>query len=408
MAAAFFAKGAFVSMRRNLLIGLLLACLAAAAAWFISNFERRTESELVGFQGKARRDPWLAAERLLQRMGMNATAVRSLPELDSLPQSATLVLPKGRQSLSAQSRRSLLNWVSKGGRLIVEAEPAYQPDPLLDALGVRRKAAKETENRKHDDGDDTGRELVEIALPPELAPVNVLMKRNFDLQANGALARFGGREATAVLLLQHGRGNVLVLNELDAFSNQLIGTHDHAEFLWRIVQVDQGAPAVLFFSDPKKLSLLGWLRTNAWSAVAGVLLFLLLWLWSAAPRLGPIAPDPVRARRRLLDHLRASGRFLWAHGGSQLLVDAAREACLRRIARVHPDLIAAPGTEHEAEREARLAELIGLDAEQSRMLFSQKAPTRMIEFLHTIRLYQTVHERLALRRPAAKNTKGMR
>jgi hypothetical protein len=108
----------------------------------------------------------------------------------------------------------------------------------------------------------------------------------------------------------------------------------------------------------------------------------------------------------LLDHLRASGRFLWAHGGSQLLVDAAREACLRRIARVHPDLIDAAGTEHEAERMARLAELLGLDAEQSRMLFSQKAPTRMIDFLHTMRLYQTVHERLALKRPATQRTKG--
>lgn len=395
-----------MTTRRGFITALLFACLAAAAIWFFSNFERRTESEPVGFQGKARRDPWLAAERLLQRMGMEATTVRSLPELDSLPQSAALVLPKGRQLLSAQSRGSLLNWVSEGSRLIVEAEPAYERDPLLDALGVQRKALKDTENRKHDDSDDSGRELVEIALPPGLAPVKVLMKRNFDLQAKGALARFGGRETTAVLLLQYGDGDVLVLNEMDAFSNKLIGAHDHAEFLWRIVQVDSETPAVFFFSDPRKLSLVEWLRTNAWSAVAGSALLLLVWLWHTVPRFGPIAPDPERARRRLLDHLRASGRFLWTHGGSQLLVDAAREACLRRIARVHPDLIAAAGTGHEAERAARLAELLGLDAEQSRMLFSQKAPARMIDFLHTIRLYQTVHERLALKRPATTYTKG--
>ena len=396
-----------MTTRRGFLGALLLACLAAAAIWFFSNFERRTDSEPVGFQGKARREPWLAAERLLQRMGMDATAVHSLPELDSLPQSATLVLPKGRQLLGAQSRRSVVNWVSKGARLIVEAEPAFQPDPLLDALGVRRQALTDTENRKHDARDEGDLELMAIALPNGRAPVDVLLKRNLDLQAKQALAHSGGRKATAVVLLQHGRGQVLVLNDMDALSNSLIGMHDHAEFLWRIVQVDRATPAVFFFSDQRKLSLVEWLRTNAWPAVAGSALLVLVWLWHRVPRFGPLAPDPERARRRLLDHLRASGRFLWAHGGSQLLVNAAREACLRRIGRVHPDLIAAAGTGHEAERAARLAELIGLDAGQSSMLCSQKAPTRMIDFLHTIRLYQTVHERLALRRPTTQNTKGM-
>jgi len=333
-----------MSARRGFLIALSFACLAAAAIWFAANFERRTQSEWVDFQGKARHERWLVAQRLLQRMGAKAQTVRSLPELGGLPRDATLLLPRGRQSLTPQSRESLLNWVRQGGRLVVEAEPPYLPDPLLDQLGVRRKMVAVTEDRK-------------------------------------------------------GSG------ELDAVSNASIGLHDHAEFLWRMVQGDHGTPDVFFFSDPRKLSLLEWLRTNAWSAVAGSALLVLVWLWHTAPRFGPLAPDPERARRRLLDHLRASGRFLWAHGGAQLLVDAARESCLRRVARVHPDLIGAAGTEHEAARAARLAELLGLDAEQSRMLFSHKARARAIDFLHTIRLYQTVHERLALKRRATQPTR---
>jgi hypothetical protein len=404
MAAALCAGSIVMTTPRLLVTGLVLVCLALASAWFLANFERRTENEQTDFHGKARRDQWLAAERLLQRMGGKAAAVRSLPELDSLPPTATLMLPRGRQSLNAQSRRSLLNWVTRGGRLIVEAEPVYQPDPLLDAFGVHRKMVKIPQGAKKDIADYSGRDVVEIDLPPELEPVKVLLNRTIDLQANSALARFGNGHWTAVLLLQYGRGHVLALNELDVFSNHMIGLHDHAEFLWRIVQVDSGAPSVFFFSDPKKLSLFDWLRANAWSAVAGIVLFLAFWLWSAIPRLGPIAPDPERARRRLLDHLRASGRFLWAHGGSQLLIDAARDACLRRIARVHPDLIASP----EPERSARLQELIGLDAEQSRQLFSHKAPGRMIDFLQAIRLYQTVHERLARGRPTTQDTKETR
>ena len=388
-------------VRRVFVIALLAACVAAAAIWFHSNFERRTQSEWVDFQGKARHDRWLAAQRLLQRMGAKATAVRSLPELGALPASATLMLPRGRQSLTPQVRQSLLNWVKQGGRLIVEAEPPNQPDPLLGALGVKRKLVKTANEPASGDDDHANPALVEFALPPELAPVTVRMNRHIDLQADSALARFGNSKGTAMLLLQSERGHVLALNDFEALSNQSIGMHDHAEFLWRIVQVDQGTPSVFFFSDPRKLSLVEWLRTNAWSAIAGGALLLLIWLWRAMPRFGPIAPDPERARRRLLDHLRASGRFLWAHDGAQGLVDASREACLRRIVRVHPELLAVSG----AEREARMTELLGLDAEQSRLLFSQKVPARMLDFLHAISLYQTVHERLALKR-RARLTKG--
>ena len=394
-----------MSARRGFLIALSFACLAAAAIWFAANFERRTQSEWVDFQGKARHERWLVAQRLLQRMGAKAQTVRSLPELGGLPPDATLLLPRGRQSLTAQSRQSLLNWVRQGGRLVVEAEPPYLPDPLLDQLGVRRKMVAVTEDGKGSGGDLGDAALVEIALPAQLAPLTVRMNGHIDLQADGALARFGGRQATTALLVHYGPEPVLVLNELDAVSNASIGLHDHAEFLWRMVQGDHGTPDVFFFSDPRKLSLLEWLRTNAWSAVAGSALLVLVWLWHTAPRFGPLAPDPERARRRLLDHLRASGRFLWAHGGAQLLVDAARESCLRRVARVHPDLIGAAGSEHEAARAARLAELLGLDAEQSRMLFSHKARARAIDFLHTIRLYQTVHERLALKRRATQPTR---
>jgi hypothetical protein len=302
-----------------------------------------------------------------------------------------------------QSRISLLNWVNRGGRLVVEAEPLYQPDAILDMFGVQRKPVKRAQGaeEKKNLADKVAREIVKIDLPPELDPVEVLLGRSMDLQARNPIARFGDGGATAAMLLKFGSGHVLALNELDVFSNRMIGQYDHAEFLWRIVQVENGAPSVFFFFDPKKLSLFEWLGANAWTALAGGGLFLALWLWSAVPRLGPIAPDPERSRRRLLDHLRASGRFLWVHGGSQLLVDAARDACLRRIARVHPDLIASP----EPERSERLQELIGLDAEQSRQLFAPTAPTRMIDFLLAIRLYQTIHERLSRGRPPTQDTK---
>jgi hypothetical protein len=398
--AAAFCRGASRMSTRFLTIAVFCGCLAAAAIWFFSNFERRTEKEWVGFQGKARRDNWLAAERLLQRMGASATAVRSLPELGSLPGSATLLLPGGRQALNTQMRNRILLWVARGGRLIVEAEPPYMRDALLDALGVQRKLIKLPQKKKRDDEEDDdkyGYQMpVRVALPAELEPVTVIMKRGIDLRSKKPLAQFGYRETNAALFLSHGRGRVLVLNDFGGFSNDSIGEHDHAEFLWHMVRVDEGAPSAYFFFDPQKLSLLQWLRENAWAAIAGGALLVLIWLWRAVPRFGPIVPDPDRARRRLLDHLRASGRFLWKHGGSRRLLEAAREACMRRIARAHPELVVAA----DAQRQTRLTELLGLDAEQSRLLFSHDVPVRALDFIRTIQVYQTVHETLALKRAA--------
>lgn len=377
--------------RSQLLIGgILLLAIAAGAAWFFKNFERVTETVHTGYRGEARRNPWLAAERLLLRMGAEASAMRSLPELRTLPAAATLVLPARRHTLTQDLRQSVLAWVEDGGRLIVEAEPAGQPDPLLDALGVTRNAVKRpagTADRCEADGP------FEVVLPGRENGSLVRLSRRLRLDSPNADFAFDGGWGNALLLFQYGKGQVTVLNELDFASNPRIGMEEHARFLWELVSLAPGKIAVYFFNRPGKLSLGDWLRENAWAPLAGGAALLLLWLWYVAPRLGPIAPDPARSRRRLLDHLRASGRFLWSGGGAQRLLDAARDSCLRRITRVHPDFLGIP----EADRPRRLAEILGWPEPRARQLLAPANAAKMMDFLQTIGLYQAVHEQLALR-----------
>lgn len=392
-------------MSRQILFALLVVVLGlSGTAWFLANFERTTEKVRVGFQGKARTDRSLAAQRLLQRMGMHAQAVKALPELRALPPSATLVLPQARWAIAPPLRAELLRWVEQGGHLIVEAEPVHEPDPLLDALGVKRSAIEVPESEEDLGGLRAAWETVKIALPDDRPPVNVHMSQSLSVDAETALASFGGDYATTLLLIERGRGLVTVANDLAGITNELIGEHDHAEFLWRLVQLQPEGREVLFFDNPQALSLAGWLRAHAWPALSAGTALLLLWLWRVAPRFGPVQADPERQRRRLLDHLRTSGRFLWSNGGGAQLLEAAREACLRRVTRAHPDLLATP----EAQREARLAELLGLEREQARRLLHAPAGARMIDFLHTIRLYQDIHERLARRTMSRRPTRRTR
>lgn len=374
--------------------GLLLIAVAAGAAWFLRNFEQVTETVHTGYRGEALRNPWLAAERLLVRMDAKASTLRSLPELRSLPATATLLLPARRHTLTQSLRDAILQWVGSGGHLIVEAEPAAQPDPLLDAMGVKRFAVKRP---KDTGGRCEADEPFEIVLPGRETGSLVRLSRILRLEAPGADFSFDGGWGTALLQLRRDQGQVTVLNELDFASNSLIGTEQHAQFLWELVALPPGEVTVYFFNRPGKLSLGDWLLENAWAPLAGGALLLLLWLWYVAPRLGPIAPDPVRSRRRLLDHLRASGRFLWSRGGAQRMLDAARDSCLRRITRAHPDFLAIS----EPERPQRLAEILGWPEERTRQLLAPASAAKMMEFLHTIGLYQAVHEQLALKARAS-------
>lgn len=393
-----------MSLLRTVLIWLLVIAVAGAGAcWLLANFERRTEPNDIGFQGRARTDPWLAAIRVLEQMGMTVREIRSMPELSTLPAAGVLWLPANRHGIAPPLRESVLQWVDSGGFLVIEAEDAHQPDPLLGALSVRRSFLNgQGEAQVHAADTNRKTELVLLAIPQPAPPVRVNLRRSLDIDAHDSGAGFIGSMASVALMLEHGNGRVLVLNDFGWMTRDELRQHDHAEFLWRVAQLQAPAAEVIFFNNRSQPSLAGWLMTNAWACVAGAFALLAVWLWRASIRFGPVAPDATRERRRLLDHLRASGRFLWANGGAAQLLEAAREGCLRRITRAHPDLLAAP----EAQRETLLKDLLGLDAARARLLLAPARVTRMTEFMQTVRLYQSVHERLALRQPGIRIKKG--
>ena len=58
---------------RDILIVILIASLGiTGVVWLRANFDQETNKVMVGFRGEARRNPWLAAERLLDRMQLPA------------------------------------------------------------------------------------------------------------------------------------------------------------------------------------------------------------------------------------------------------------------------------------------------------------------------------------------------
>ncbi len=383
---------------REILIAILIASLGVTGtAWFLANFEQYPDKVYVGFRGEARRNPWLAAERLLDRMGPPASELREFDGLRKLQPNAVLVLPRGRQTVSAPLREHIVNWVRSGGFLVVEAEYPSVADPLIEVFGVERvRDVRDDETddleQKAKDIEKDSLDLTVVKFPGSMLTSLVWMEARFSLISERAWFRAGTEHSSNMLLLREGDGMVAVVNELDFATNSEIGKLDHAQFVVELAHFAQWSGPVIFFNNPGQPSLMKWLRMHAWAPASAAALALLLWLWKIVPRFGPVAPDAERARRRLLDHLRASGRFLWSRGQGERLLEVSREACLRKISRALPDF----ETANASTQAAQLIRMFGISGEQVQQILSPQTPGKMLRFTHTIHLYQTIHARLAM------------
>jgi hypothetical protein len=335
---------------------LVLAGLALGVVWFFRNYHQVPVKQIVPASGEARLRPFLAAERFAERMGLPARELRSLAELDAPAPRAVLLMPNRRQAIDPRRTKRLLAWVQRGGHLVIEAELAGVPDPLLDAAGVRRETVGER-------------------------------RRSMALRAPGK-PRF--QSDGRVVSVGYGKGLITAATSLNFARNEEIGKPGNAELLWTVLTLAP-APSLQVFFRPERLSLWRFLVEHAAPALAGAFLLLGLWLWRIAPRFGPLPADAPPARRRLLDHLRASGRYLWTEGLRGPLAAAARDSALRRLARAQPDFaVASPG-----EQAARLAALAGIALEDAQRFIAAGGPraaqVRGAEFMRIAAIAQRVH-----------------
>jgi hypothetical protein len=378
--------------RNSLSVAIMVLLLTGAGVWFFLNFERVTEREEVGWQGAARRDPFLAATRLLERMGLSVRETRSVAEFDRLPPGATLLLARWRDAMRPRHVASVLSWVEAGGHLIVLAEPPRKQDLLLNALKVRRVDMRVRGPERPSD----------ITLPHAPAAMRVAfgfgqsLQQGLENPRSRATCRVDDEEpsGTRFLHFARGKGGVTVLTSLAFADNDNIAKHDHAEFLWQLTRFAPASKTLLVAARLETPSLFNVLIERALPALALSVLLIAAWLWRRVPRFGPVKPDPAPVRRRLLDHLRASGRFYWQRRGADRLLAAARDACLRKLARSHPGLADLP----RAERAGQLAVLTGVSAARVDAALHGGAADAL-QFTDAVGVLQQIEERLVRKIP---------
>jgi hypothetical protein len=357
-------------MNRWLLPAVMLALIAAGVIWFLTTYEQVPAREWVGPSGEARRNLYLAAGRFAGRMGLGARELRSLPELDTLKPGSVLLLPSRRQALDPRRVREIVSWVEAGGHLIAEAELMGVADPLFELLGVLRTAAS------------APAKPVVVTLPGgRKAAVSLLGAMMLQAEDEDEKGRF--------VSFEYGKGRVSAVSSLHFARNPLIGNEDNATFLWYLLELAPAAELQIYLR-PERLSLWAFLVQHAAPVLLATGMLIALWLWRIAPRFGPVQPDAPPARRRLLDHLRASGRFYWTQGLRGRLVIAARDAALRRITRAQPDFAHAG----QSERTARVGTLAQIPVEEAQRFMSAGAGIAGAEFIRIMHTAQRIHSAL--------------
>lgn len=322
-------------------IGGLLLILGVAG--FFALFERVEDEVEVGYQGAARTNPFLAAERLFTRLGAPARTLAASPTVLPPPDHALLLLSPVR-SLSEERFAQILDWVRQGGKLIVTPDEAPSLDPILRhwSVGVADEPDADEPDADEPDADepdadepDAGEpEVFEVSLLEGVeARVEMPRTRRLVIGRKDTQVEKGTEAGLAFVRYAEGEGTVTFLSDAGFLTNARIGRHDHAALAFTLIRgANTKVPAGVWIAIRDEVPTLGrLLARHAWMALASGALLIMAWLWYAGARFGPRLPVPPRDRRSLLEHVEASGDFLWRTGRGDELLQGARQALLHRI-----------------------------------------------------------------------------
>ncbi len=388
------------------------------------------------------KNPMLAATRLLEARGhkVRVEPVLSYQLLNQLPDGVMLLSRYARPPDERQAKL-LLDWVRRGNTLVMTPDwvddsddddsqaAAFDQatDPLGKHFGVamsgrtriddscridpletkrreKRAAAKAADAEEADEAEEAAKEpegaphLVCLTAPGaantiELARPSDTLQR---FEGKGPQPLWGDTYGLAVLVYGEGRGKVAMV-AVDAgdsyFDNDMLRQFDHGELLLLLAGQSGPHAQVMLVQHSEPVGWAAWLWQHARLVVLGLAALLLLWTWSASRRFGPLLQEAATARRALIEHIEASGRWLWRlPQGRALLLEAVRKSTEKQLLRRLPELHALD----PAERARRMARLTRLPEAQVRDALLGAPARRAADFTRQISILQQLrahHER---------------
>lgn len=387
-----------MSRRAWLTVGSFIALLLGALCVYLYLKATPYPIEIDhGPSPDAQANPYLAAEHFLRKQGLTVRHANGLDILPTLePHQHSLLLLGDRSNMTPRQIDQVLNWTRAGGRLLFVAQSLWDEkagqsnDLLLDRVQLHQSLSKDLKDPPPDTGDDPYPKLTKLYLENEDAPAYASFDTSFHLEdpKNLAQAWANSGKATHMMQLNHGLGSIVVVTDADLWKNPAIDQYDNAWLLWYLTA--DTSVTLLFNTDHDNLLTL-MLRYFPQALVA-LLALIALGCWHVGVRRGPLLDPAPKARRQLLEHLRASADFMWRRKGQDSLLHALQQDILRRVRRRHP------GYEQlaVAEQWLVLARLSGQSTRAISQAMGPRAKTRLssAEFSRQVARLQTLRNTL--------------
>ena len=291
----------------------------------------------IGYEGEAKINRFLAAERFLEKMGLKASSYGGAPSLPP-PEGATVILPAA--SLQSQGQLAeITDWMMEGGNLIAyltsEKERPFLWGPegpqdeeegfvtFLDYFGLEvdyRHAAKDEGHQFWGEKvESLGFDRADRYVTDFRSPYFVKDRENF------------GGDAQPFVSYDYGEGSLAVFGSAELFTNRSIGKAEHASLFWAIA--DQGQNDTVWLIHSTRLSFFTLLWQRAPYAVVMLLVGVVLLVWWASRTFGPKFARGTNPSAKLDEHLEASGSFFRKHKAEEEVISHLRNKLFRRLAR---------------------------------------------------------------------------
>ncbi|MEN8773110.1 MAG: DUF4350 domain-containing protein [Akkermansiaceae bacterium] len=307
--------------------------------------DRRKVGEIpLGYTGKARINPYLAAETYLDQQGWDAESSRTWSNYDYETQ--VIIMPGSFLQTRGMGIR-VLEWVANGGNLVLTVEGGEPErndftdsssgmgapeegeytglDHVFEELGV--SSGDYSYQVMDDDSEREGH----LARPWETTQIReewgghrLEFEGEVGLEIENGWDWIPNADGSSRMIgTTYGAGEVIVLAHARPFRNPYLARADHAEFLNHLAKEYGGNGRIVFLYGSSD-SFFGLIWKEGRMVVIGGCLLLFAWLWMRIPRFGPVLQDNAIKRQPYGKALITSARYLWRSGQLEYLLRPLR------------------------------------------------------------------------------------
>jgi hypothetical protein len=332
-----------MSRRGVLLSTITVLVVGAIAAWWFHTYKRVSLEIDLPMRGEARYNPLFALKRSLQAHGIEViSSGNSSIDTAALQPGDALVLYSDVRTLNEATSEALLGWVDRGGHLVF-AMPSGEGKhgPLLETLGLyvhEHQRCLEWPVSTAKSGKDS----------EENQKASHCFQYRFDSYEDDLTETFdwvwGNADDGYLFGRQYrGEGSLFVAGELDFLDNSELDEPGHADLAWQLLApvLGDGRVHLIYAADVAPMYVL--ILRHGWPILLPLSIALLAWLWARSQRFGPLLPLASGHRRALLEHVQASGEFVFRRGRTMSLYAAVQRLFMARLRRREPALAALDG-----------------------------------------------------------------